>query len=213
MSLTELSDTFKNKTVLVVGCGGLGCFVVEALCRAGVGRLIIADGDVFCESNLNRQLYATAATLGRNKAEVAAERAAQLKSGTEVTAEKVFFSADTAEKLMSGVTVAVDCTDNSETRLLMEKTADKCGVPLVHGAISGMVGQLTTVFPGDWMLKELYSKGMADTAVTLCPVPQIIAGYQAAETLKLLAGESGLRGKLLLIDLEHNLTDVIPLKK
>ena len=61
-----------GKRVAVVGCGGLGGSVIEALARIGVGFLRVIDGDVFEESNLNRQLLCTEAALGRPKAEVAA---------------------------------------------------------------------------------------------------------------------------------------------
>ena len=64
----------------VAGCGGLGGWIIEILARAGVGKLILADGDTFGENNLNRQLYAAEENLGEPKAEAAARRTAKLRS-------------------------------------------------------------------------------------------------------------------------------------
>ena len=69
ISQSEQHTLFKS-TVLVLGCGGLGGFVAEMLCRIGVGNLILMDGDVFDEHNLNRQNFSTIKTLGLHKAEV-----------------------------------------------------------------------------------------------------------------------------------------------
>ena len=74
-----------ESSAAVAGCGGLGGWITEILARAGVGRLILIDGDVFDENNLNRQLYATEENIGEPKAAAAAERVRQVNSG--VTAE------------------------------------------------------------------------------------------------------------------------------
>ncbi len=67
-------DKLKNSTVAVFGLGGVGSYVVEALVRAGIGSLVLVDGDVIDPSNINRQLYALQSTIGRDKAEIARER-------------------------------------------------------------------------------------------------------------------------------------------
>ena len=67
-------DRLASSTVLILGLGGVGGYVLEGLARAGVGGFILADCDVFSESNLNRQILATRETVGRKKTEVALER-------------------------------------------------------------------------------------------------------------------------------------------
>ncbi|MBR6653298.1 MAG: ThiF family adenylyltransferase, partial [Oscillospiraceae bacterium] len=76
----EEQDTLKGKKVLVLGCGGLGGYIIENLLRMGVGAITAVDGDSFDESNLNRQLLATEKTLGTNKAIAAAQRANAVNS-------------------------------------------------------------------------------------------------------------------------------------
>ena len=65
----------------VIGCGGLGGYAIEMLARAGVGHIRVCDGDVFDETNLNRQLLCTEDVLGKSKAEAAADRIKSVKSG------------------------------------------------------------------------------------------------------------------------------------
>ena len=73
LSIEEMEKLAESR-VLVVGCGGLGGNIIEHLTRAGVGSLTVVDGDVFEESNLNRQLLSTSENLGQKKAAAAAER-------------------------------------------------------------------------------------------------------------------------------------------
>ena len=74
MLIGDKIDMLKSAKVLVCGVGGVGGYVVEALARAGVGTIDVLDNDVFSPSNLNRQILATTATIGRKKTEVAIER-------------------------------------------------------------------------------------------------------------------------------------------
>ena len=75
----------KSSSVLIVGVGGVGSYAAEAVARAGVGSITIMDGDIVQPSNLNRQLVALTSTLGRNKAEVMAERIKDINPDTNVT--------------------------------------------------------------------------------------------------------------------------------
>ncbi len=72
--------------VIIIGVGGVGSYAAEACVRAGIGHLTFMDGDSAAPSNLNRQLVALTSTLGRNKAKVMAERAADIDPETEITA-------------------------------------------------------------------------------------------------------------------------------
>ena len=69
----EDMNKLRQSRVLVAGCGGLGGFIIEYLARMGVGAVTAVDGDVFCESNLNRQILSTADNMGTNKAQAAAD--------------------------------------------------------------------------------------------------------------------------------------------
>ena len=84
----------RTASVIVIGNGGVGSYASEACARAGIGHLTFMDGDVVVPSNLNRQLVALTSTVGRNKAEVMAERARDISPDTEVTSLARFYTVD-----------------------------------------------------------------------------------------------------------------------
>ena len=192
--------------VLVVGCGGLGGSVIEALARIGVGYLRVVDGDVFEESNLNRQLLCTEAALGRPKAEVAAERIAAVNGEVQVEAVATFLNEGNAAELIDGMDCVVDCLDNLEARFWLAHACQQAGVPLVYGAIAGWFGQVCTVYPGDVSFADIYGDPFGESQHkklgNLAFTAYAIASVQAAECVKVLLGRQGqLRNRLLMIDL------------
>jgi molybdopterin/thiamine biosynthesis adenylyltransferase len=200
--------------VAVIGCGGLGGHVMESLARSGVGQLIVADPDSFVPHNLNRQLFCTMADLGRPKVEVARERVAGINPAVEVVAHAVAATEENLPGLLEKAAVVVDALDNVPDRLILEAAASHRRIPLVHGAIAGLMGQVTTVFPGDDTLALLYGTGTlpeqgAESLLgTPAVTPQLVAAFQAAETLKLLLGRGDtLRRQVLYIDLESGLVE------
>lgn len=84
-------DNLRNATVMVVGCGAVGSFAIEALARTGVGNLILIDFDKVEESNINRQLFALDSTVGKPKVKVATERIMDINPSINVTPLNVFF--------------------------------------------------------------------------------------------------------------------------
>ena len=85
----------QNATVMVVGCGAVGSFAIEALARSGGGRLILVDFDRVEESNINRQLFALTSTVGAPKVDVAAARARDINPDIDVDVRAMFWDADT----------------------------------------------------------------------------------------------------------------------
>jgi len=210
----EECASLRDKHVCVIGCGGLGGYIIELLARVGVGALTVVDGDVFDVSNLNRQLLSDESSIGQNKAEVAARRVSEINSGVVVTVAAELFTRESAARLLKGCDLAVDGLDNAETRLILEESCKEAGIYLVHGAISGFFAQSAVVAPGAGTLEKLYPHGAAraPTGGNLGFVASLCASVQAAEAVKLLCGrESALSDKLLLMDLrtmEFTLIDI-----
>ena len=195
--------------VAIVGLGGLGGYVAELLARVGVGTIVGFDDDTVSASNLNRQLFATEAGVGRSKAEEAEKRIAAVNSGTAFTAWAMRVTAENAETLLAGADVIVDCCDNVQTRLTLERAAAALGVPLVHGAIAGWYGQVGVCYPGDGLMTACYGNASGKGAEELLGnpsfTPACIASLEAAQTVKVLLRKEGvLRGRLLYIDLLNN---------
>ena len=205
-------------TVAVVGLGGLGSSIVEGLARAGIGRLILIDPDIFVEHNLNRQLFSTEANLGASKVEVAKTRVAEINSAVEVITYDVKATAENLPRLLEGADVVVDALDRLPIRLVLQDVAQRLGIPMVHGAIGGMTGQVTTILPGDEGLYALYGHGEVPErgieAEQGCPTatPMMVAAWQVQEVLKLLLSRGEpLRRRMLIMDAETGTADVIRL--
>ena len=196
--------TLGRGRVAVIGCGGLGGYLVEELVRLGVGRLHLFDPDTFSPTNINRQLLAVQAPLGRSKAEVAAERAAAIHPCTVTRVFPTDFRRAGDEALR--VDVVVDCLDDIPARRDLGARCRALDLPLVHGAVTGWYGQVGVQRPGDDLLDRLYPARTVRPAAMPPPVlactVAVVASLQAAETLKLLLGlPSPLANSWLHVDL------------
>jgi len=206
LSTADQLKLFRS-VVGIVGCGGLGGYVVEELARLGVGTLITIDPDVFEEHNLNRQVLATIELLGKPKAEVAATRVAAINPAVTVKTHVARFSKENGAALFHGVHVAVDALDSIATRLELASVCAQLSIPLVHGSIAGMYGQLITQLPGETTLERIYGRCRETTGVEKelgnpSFTPAIVASLQVAEAAKLLLGKGKpLSGAMLFINL------------
>ena len=90
----EAVEKLQKSTVMVVGCGAVGSFAIEALARSGVGHIILIDFDKIEESNINRQLVALDSTVGKSKVQIATQRIADINPKIKVDAFNVFFDED-----------------------------------------------------------------------------------------------------------------------
>jgi molybdopterin/thiamine biosynthesis adenylyltransferase len=205
-----------ESTVAIVGCGGLGGWIIEGLARMGVGHLILIDGDAFGENNLNRQVLCTEANLGQPKTEAAQERVARVNSATEVTVHPVMADEKSMREMLAGADVVVDALDTLPTRLVLQKVAQSLGIPVVHGAIGGYVGQVMTVFPEDEGLYAIYGRGdvpeqgieaqLGNPAAT----PMMVAAWQIQEVIKILLGAGELlRNRMLFMDAESGVAEIL----
>ncbi|MBN1812968.1 MAG: HesA/MoeB/ThiF family protein [Anaerolineae bacterium] len=206
-------------TVAVVGLGGLGGFVTEALARMGVGRLILIDGDVFEERNFNRQLLSGEGKLGVAKAEVARQRVAEINSGVDVTAHVAMLTRKNLPGLLQEADVVVDALDRLPIRLVLQEGVQTLGMPLVHGSIAGFLGQVMTIFPDDPGLRGLYGgvnelpeQGLEAQLGTPAATPMAVAAWETQEVVKILTGcGEPLRNRLLVMDMGTGSVDFLEL--
>ena len=206
-------------TVAVVGLGGLGGYVTEALARMGVGRLVLIDGDVFEEHNLNRQLLSSEAGLGLDKVQAARRRVAEVNQAVEMTGHAVRLTRENLPQLLEGAEVVVDALDRLPIRLVLQEGAQALGIPLVHGSIAGFLGQVMTILPGDPGLVSLYGgggdlpeQGLEAQLGTPAATPMAVAAWEAQEVVKILLGRGELlRHRLLVMDMESGTIEVLQL--
>ena len=205
--------SLRGKTVAVIGCGGLGGYLIEYLSRIGVGTIRCVDGDVFEESNLNRQLLSTASNLGCRKADAAAARIRQINPDVQAQAFPVFLNEANALELITGCDAVLDALDSIDARRILAKACEEANIPYIFGAIAGWVAQAAISMPGDDLIHKLYPEDatIKDKSV-LCFTPALCAAMQAALCVKLLTGRKVESGKLHYADLLYEEYEQISIK-
>lgn len=215
----EEQQKLGNAGVLIIGLGGLGGAVCEMLARIGVGHLTLVDGDSFEASNLNRQLLSEEHLIGVPKAEAAKKRVNAINSEIRVKHLVEFLDSAGMEEQLKGVDVVMDCLDSIDTRFQLQDAAKKAGTPVVSGAIAGVTGQVTTIFPGDKGYELIYgeksrnrSKGVETRTGNIAYCALFVAALQSSECIKILLNRGDiLRNKLLIAELWSNIFDVVDL--
>ncbi|XP_038606351.1 adenylyltransferase and sulfurtransferase MOCS3 [Tachyglossus aculeatus] len=200
-----------GSSVLVVGCGGLGCPLAQYLAAAGVGRLGLLDPDTVEPSNLQRQVLhgEAAARAGRPKAHSAAAALRRLNSAVQVVAHAGALRPANAAALVGRYDVVADCSDNAPTRYLVSDACVLAGRPLVSASALRLEGQLAVFHHGGGpCYRCAFPRPPPARAVTSCAdggvlgvVPGVLGCLQALEVLKLAAGlPPSYSGRLLLFD-------------
>lgn len=205
-----------EKHVAVMGCGGLGGSVVEALARIGVRHLRLIDADIFDETNLNRQVLCTEATVGLHKAEVAKRRILEIDGKAEPEAIVSYLDKNNAADLVHDMDCVVDCLDTLESRFWLAHACQSLGIPIVYGAIAGWFGQVCTVYPGDASFVSIYGEPFGtsqhERLGSLPFAAHATAAVQSAEVVKVLLERPGqIRNRLLMIDLLDGSMDDVEL--
>ncbi|HSD67643.1 MAG TPA: ThiF family adenylyltransferase [Vicinamibacteria bacterium] len=194
----EGQERIRRARVLVVGCGALGSSLAETMTRAGVASLTVVDRDFVETTNLQRQTLFDEedAALARPKAVAAEARLRRLNSEVAVRGLVADVDATLARRLVGEADLVLDGTDTFETRYVLNDVCVRAVVPWVYGACVGAHGAVLAVRPGKTpclrcVLGERPAAGAGetcDTAGVVAPIVQVVAGVQAAEALKLLAG-------------------------
>uniref|UniRef100_A0A8C1UCA3 Adenylyltransferase and sulfurtransferase MOCS3 n=1 Tax=Cyprinus carpio TaxID=7962 RepID=A0A8C1UCA3_CYPCA len=198
-----------NISVLVVGCGGLGCPVAQYLAAAGIGRLGLLDYDVVELSNLHRQVLHTELIQGQPKALSAAQAISRLNSMVQCVPYHLQLSRENATQLIQQYDIVADCSDNVPTRYLVNDACVLTGKPLVSASALRMEGQLTVYnYRGGPCYRCLYPAPPPPETITNCSdggvlgvVPGIMGCLQALEVLKIASGQrSSFEKQLLMFD-------------
>ncbi|MBN1611210.1 MAG: HesA/MoeB/ThiF family protein [Polyangiaceae bacterium] len=180
----------KASTVFIAGAGGLGSPVAMYLAVAGVGQLRIADADTPEMSNLNRQILHDLSRIGMNKAESAKLTLDRLNPEVRVVALAQQITEENTGHLVGDAQIIVDCLDNFPTRFVLNRTALRRRIPLVHGAVWGVDGRLAFIHAPDTpCLRCIVPEPPPSEQVpVLGATAGIIGSLQALATIQFLAG-------------------------
>ncbi len=170
--------------VAVFGLGGVGSYTAEALARAGVGGLVLVDGDVVAETNRNRQLVALRSTVGRPKAEVMADRVRDISPDCRVEAHAVFYMPGDGEGLIDGCDFVADAIDTVTAKLSLVEECTAKGIPIISAMGCGNkldptrfrvtdIGKTSVCPLCRVMRRELKKRGIAHLPVVFSDEPPL----------------------------------------
>ena len=206
-------EKLKNSKVLIIGAGGLGCPSLRYLASAGVGTLGVVDFDEVSISNLHRQILFDFEDVKKNKAEIAVLKLKKVNPFLKYNAYPVRLSTENVLSIFEEYDIIVDCTDNYESRFLINDACVLTGKPLVYGSIYKFEAQIS-VF--NWKNGPTYrclfkdfpsSESTADcnSSGVLGVLPGIVGMYQSNEVLKMILGIGEvMSGKLLIFNSLNN---------
>lgn len=156
-------EKLKKSRVAVFGIGGVGSFTVEALARAGVGAIDLIDNDVYSETNMNRQLYATRKTLGMQKTDAARERIEEINPECKVTCHNVFYLPENAEQFnLKEYDYIVDAVDTVAAKEQLIVSSTLAGVPVISSMGAG-----NKLHPEMFEVADIY-------ATSVCPLAKVM---------------------------------------
>ena len=204
-------DKLRKSTVAVVGLGALGSVSAELLARAGIGKLILIDRDVVELSNLQRQSLFDENDVGKPKASAAKEKLSKINSEIEIN----FFIDDLNHNnigkfLDNEINLLLDCTDNLETRFLINDFSVKNKIPFIYSSAVGSKGYVFNVAATKnnpclrCFLKEAAQLDTCETAGVLNTITHLISSIQANEAIKILLGKNNIEKNLLFFDVWKN---------
>ena len=187
----------KQSKVVIIGAGGLGCPVALYLAGAGVGQIIIADGDTVDISNLHRQIAHTTKGIGENKANSLVQKLQLLNpDNTYIAVTEHAQTSDKIAALCEDANLLVDCSDNFETHFLLADTCQQLKLPWVSGSVYQYQGQVMSFLPNNstcyrclYQQTELQNLPACAELGALGPITGVIGSLMAGEALQILLGE------------------------
>ncbi|MCO5143793.1 MAG: HesA/MoeB/ThiF family protein [Oligoflexia bacterium] len=195
---SEGQNILQRSSVLIIGCGGLGSPVAMYLASAGVGRLGLVDPDRVDLSNLQRQIIFSEKDIRKEKVLVAQEKLMEMNSSAKVEAYLKKFSGDWALEIAKDFDLLIDCSDNFQTKYLLNDLALVLKKPFVQASVTGFEGRLMSYIPGKGPCFRCLYPNVPKTKIGNCqeegvlgPTVGVIGSWQALESIKVLLNISG----------------------
>jgi molybdopterin/thiamine biosynthesis adenylyltransferase len=199
-----------NAKVLVIGAGGLGCPVLLYLTSAGIGTIGIVDNDIVSIGNLHRQIIYGEGDVGRYKVDVASEKLHRLNPDVKILTFKERFRDNNSTIIFQDFDLIIDCSDNHETRILIDKVSAELNKPWIYAAVGGFEGMISVFnYKNGIRYKDLYFNNRESLSPTSCTDYGILgstcahaASIEVTEAIKIILGlTSVLDGSVLTFDL------------
>lgn len=158
-SIKKLNDC----KIAVFGIGGVGSFTVEALVRAGIGKLVLIDSDCICITNINRQIHANQKTIGKPKVEVMRDRILEINPKVKVTTYQEFYLPETAGNLIhKDYDYIVDAIDTITGKIDLVIKAKEMGIPIISSMGAG-----NKLDPTQFVVTDIFN-------TSVCPLAKVM---------------------------------------
>lgn len=202
----KAQERLKLARIFVAGAGGLASALAVYLLAAGIGRVRIVDNERVTLDTLYHQLFYRERDLDRFKAAIAEQRLREINPFSEVEALSRKITDYNVLRLTEGFDLLIDTLNNFPEQKILNRAAIKHRLPLIHAAVEGLNGRLTTFWPGHGpcLLCAFPDSPPENSAGLLGPMPGILGSLQAMEALRIMGGLGpALLGRMLLFDGQH----------
>lgn len=202
-------EKLRKSNVAIVGLGALGSVSAELLTRAGVGKLVLIDRDVVELSNLQRQSLFNENDIGNPKALAAKEKLNAINSDVKINFFVDDLNFENIKKILNKKNLILDCTDNLETRFLINDFSVKNKIPFIYASAVGSKGYVFDVIPNKTpclrcFLKEATQLDTCETIGVLNTITSLISSIQANEAIKIILNKNNIEKNLLYFDIWKN---------
>ncbi len=201
----EAVDKLTEASVIVFGCGGVGGYAIEALARAGVGKLTVVDNDTVNESNINRQIIATRRTVGQLKTEAVRERITDINPDCIVECVSVFADEGNIKEIIDKAEpdFIVDAIDSVSSKLLIAEYATQKNIPIIASMGTGNkldperlkiadISKTHTCPLARVMRRELGLRGIKHLTVLFSDEPPVKVGSRTPASISFVPSAAGL---------------------
>ncbi len=190
-----------DTSICIIGCGGLGTTAAQYLTMSGVGKLSLIDNDLVDLSNLNRQTLFTENDIGKNKSEILSKKLKEINKNSSIIASKVRMTQGNIEKIIEKGDIILDCTDNFESRLIINKFCHLKKKILISAALQNFDIQVFAI--ASWKNK--------DNPCYKCIFPNLEdSKHQGCDEIGIISSVAGMGG---LIQANMALNFILGLKK
>ena len=208
-----------DSKIVIIGCGATGSVSANNLTRAGVGKIKIIDRDIVELNNLQRQLLFDEKDIKKPKASVAKDKLTQINSEIEIIPINDHLNHKNIENIIKNNDLVLDCTDNMETRFLINDACVKNNIPWIYCGVIDTYGMTYNIIPNKPCFRCLFPNlppsGLlptCDTSGILNTIPLILASIQSTEALKILLGKEP-NNTLIIYDVWHHSYHSLEVKK
>lgn len=212
----EGQEKIGGTSVLIAGAGGLGTVCALMCAYAGFGKIRIVDSDVVERHNLNRQVLYTAADRGLPKVEAAARRLRKINPFVSVEPVRTRVAEGTIDSLVRGIDIVIDAMDNYDARYILDDAAFENGIPLIHGAVNGFYGQVSSILPGTSPCLHCIvpHPPVREEVPVIGVTVGTVGSIQVTEAVKIVTGVGRpLTGRMLVWDGLMGEADVLPVSR